>query len=56
MLEAERAGERGQRVAAVGIADLAKITGEQPQLVVAAGLVGEAIQEFGEAIHASASR
>src|SRR5258707_926695 len=55
VFERERAGERGERVAAVGIFDLAKIVCEKPQLVVAAGLVGEAIEQFGEAVHASAS-
>ena len=55
VLERQCAGERRQRVAAIGILDLAKIRGDQPQLVVAAGLIGEAVQQFGEAIHASSS-
>ena len=55
VLERQRAGQRRQRVAAVGIGGLAKIGREQPQLVVAAGLVGEAVEQFGEAVHASAS-
>ncbi len=44
VLERQRAGQRRQRVAAIGIADLAEVSLQQPQLVVAAGLVGEAIQ------------
>ena len=38
-----------------GSARRAEIIGHQPQLVVARGLVGEAVQQFGEAVHASAS-
>ena len=53
--EAQRAGERGQRPAALGIGRRAEIIRHQPQLVVAAGLVGEAVEKFGEAVHASAS-
>jgi hypothetical protein len=48
-------GERRERIAAIGIFDLAKIFREQPQLVIAAGLIGEAIEQFGEAVHASVS-
>ena len=44
MLERQRAGEGGQRIAAVGILDFAEITRDQPQLVVAAGLVGETVE------------
>ena len=56
VLERQRAGQRRQRVAAIGILGLAKIGGDQPQLVVAAGLIGEAIEQFGEAVHASRPR
>ena len=55
VLERQRAGQRRQRIAAIGIVGLAKIGRDQPQLVVAAGLIGEAIEQFGEAVHASAS-
>jgi hypothetical protein len=55
VLERQRAGECGQRVAAIGILDDAKIARDQPELVVAAGLIGETIEQFGEAIHASSS-
>jgi hypothetical protein len=55
MRETQRAGERGQRPAALGVGSRAEVVGHQPQLVVAAALVGEAVQKFGEAIHTSAS-
>ena len=55
MLERQRAGQRRQRVAAIGICRLAKIRREQPQLVVAAGLVGEPVEQFGETVHGAAS-
>ena len=55
MLERQRTGQRRQRIAAIGIFDVAEIGGDQPQLVVAAGLIGETIEQFGEAIHASSS-
>src|SRR6202790_3187311 len=55
VLERQRAGQRRERVATIGIFDLTKITGQQPQLVVAAGLVGEAVEQFGKTVHASAS-
>ena len=55
VFERQRAGQRRQRVAAVGIGRVAKIRRDQPQLVVAAGLIGEAVKQFGEAVHASAS-
>ena len=53
VLERERIGERGQRPAAIRVGRAAEIVGHQPQLVVAAGLVGETIEQFGEAVHAS---
>ena len=53
--KAQRAGQRGERPAALGIGRRAEIIGDQPQLVVARRLVGEAVQKFGEAVHASAS-
>ena len=53
VLERQRIGERGQRPAALRVARAGEIVGHQPQLVVAAGLVGEAVEQFGEAVHAS---
>ena len=55
MFERQCPRQRGERIAAIGVLGLAKIGREQPQLVVAAGLVGEAVEQFGEAVHASAS-
>src|SRR6202012_3717676 len=55
VLERQRAGQRRQCVAAVRVLGGAKIIRYQPQLVVAAGLIGEAIEQLGEAVHASAS-
>src|SRR6516225_6542557 len=51
MWEAECAGERRQRPAALGIACRAKIVDHQPQLIVAARLVSEAVEQLGEAVH-----
>ncbi len=51
MLEGERAGERRQREAALGVGRGPEIFGHQPQLVVAARLVGEAVEQLGEAVH-----
>ena len=51
MWEAECAGERCQRPAALGIACRAKIVDHQPQLIVAARLVSEAVEQLGEAVH-----
>ena len=53
--ETQRAGQRRERPAALGIGRRAEIIGDQPQLVVARRLVGEAVEKFGEAVHASAS-
>ena len=53
VLEGQRTRQRCERIATIGIFDRAKIVGDQPQLVVAAGLVSEAIEQFGEAVHAS---
>src|SRR6202021_3492130 len=52
MFERERTSEGRERIAAVGILHNAKIIPEQAQLVVAAGLISEAIEQFREAIHA----
>ena len=52
VLERQRAGERRERKAALRIGRRAQIVGDQPQLVVAARLVGEAVEQFGEAVHA----
>jgi hypothetical protein len=52
VLERQRAGERRQRIAALGIGRRAEKLGHQPQLGVAAVLIGEAIEQFGEAVHA----
>jgi hypothetical protein len=51
MLKSQRAGECREGEATLRVGRAAKIVGHQPQLVVAAGLVGEAIEQFGEAIH-----
>ena len=51
MLEHEIAGQRRERVAALGIGRVPEIIRHQPQLVVAAGLIGEAVEQFGEAVH-----
>src|SRR3546814_10243588 len=49
------AGERGQRVAAVGVRRRAEVVGEQGELGVARRRVGEAVEQLREALHASAS-
>ena len=51
MAETERAGERREREAAFRIGGGTEIIGDQPQLVVAAGFVDEAVEQFGEAVH-----
>ena len=51
MLEHEIAGQRRERIAALGIGRVPEIIRHQPQLVVAAGLVGEPVEQFGEAVH-----
>ena len=51
MREVERAGECGQRPAALGIAGRAKIIHQQPQLVIAAWLIGKTVEKLGKAIH-----
>ena len=51
MPEAECAGERSKGEAALRIGGGAEIVGDQAQLVVAAGFVDEAVEQFGEAIH-----
>jgi hypothetical protein len=51
LLEHERPGHGGERIATIGIGGVAEIVGEQPQLGVAAGLVAEAVEEGGEAVH-----
>ena len=55
VFERQRAGQRGERVAAIGILGLAEIAGKQPQLAIAAGLTGKPIEQLGEAVHASRS-
>src|SRR5262245_50764519 len=47
----ERSGERRKRPAALWIAGGAKIIDHQPQLVVAAWFVSEAIEQLGKTIH-----
>ena len=44
VLERQCAGQRAQRVAAVGVLGLAEICGQQAQLVVAARLISEAVE------------
>ena len=51
----ERAGQCRQRPAALGIGRRAKIIRHQTELGVARRLVGEAVEQFGEAVHSSAS-
>src|SRR5215471_8055693 len=53
--ERERAGERGQRPAALGIRHGAKIVRHQPDLIVPSVLEGEAVEEGGEAVHGASS-
>ncbi len=52
--ERQRPGDGGQRVAALGIGRGAEIIGEQPQLGIAAGLIGEAVEQGREAVHEAA--
>ena len=47
------AGQGGERIAAVRVRRVAEIIHQQPQLGVAARLVGEAVEEGGEAVHAA---
>ncbi len=54
MAEDEIAGQRGERIAAVGIRRGGEIIRHQPQLGIALGLVGELIEEAGEAFHSPA--
>ena len=56
MLKAQRAGECPEREAALGVRGAAEIIRHQPQLVVATRLIGEAIEQFGEAVHDIAAR
>ena len=51
MLERQRAGQRREREAALRVRRGAQIIGDQPQLVVAAGLIGEAVEQLGELVH-----
>ena len=51
VLERQCAGQRSQRVAAIRIRRLAKICGDQPQFVIAAGFVGKTVEQFGETVH-----
>ena len=55
MLERQRAGQSRQRIAALRIGRGAQIIRDQPQLVVAARLVGEAVEQFGERVHGAAA-
>src|SRR5690242_7256888 len=49
--EAERAGERGERPAALGIGRCAQILRDQSYFGIAPGLVSETVEEFGERVH-----
>jgi hypothetical protein len=51
ILERQRTGERGERIATVGIGCVAEIVRHQPQLVVATGLIRQTVEQFGEALH-----
>src|SRR5438045_2200604 len=51
MPEAERPGERSERKTAFQICGVAEIFGHEPQLVVAPGLIGQPVEQFGEPIH-----
>ena len=51
MLKRKRAGQRRERPAALGVGGATEIIRHQPQLVVAAGLVGQAIEQFCELVH-----
>jgi hypothetical protein len=51
----ERAGDGGQRVAALGIGAMGEIIGEQGNLGVAAGREDQPFQQFGESLHAACS-
>ena len=51
VLERQRAGQRRERKSALGVRRAAQIIRDQPQLVVAAGLIGEAVEQFGELVH-----
>ena len=53
LLEHERAGHGRERIAAVRVGGMPEVVGQQPQLGVAAGLVAEAVEEGGEAVHAA---
>ena len=55
MAKRQCACQRRQRPAAIRVGHLAKIVRDQPQLVVAAGLVGQTIKQMREAIHDAAS-
>jgi hypothetical protein len=44
VLERQRAGQRRERKAALRVWRGAEVIGDQPQLVVAAGLIGEAVE------------
>ena len=53
LLEHQRAGHGGERIAAVRVGRVAEIIRKQPQLGVAARLVAETVEEGGEAVHAA---
>ncbi len=52
MGEAQRRGERRERPAALGVRGRAEIVGHQAELGVAAVLVGQAVEQRGEPVHA----
>jgi hypothetical protein len=53
LLEHEGVGQGREGIAALRIGGVAEIVHEQPQLGVAARLVGEAVEKGGEAVHGS---
>ncbi len=53
--ESQGPGQRRERPAAFGIDGRTKIIRHQPQLVVAAGLVSQPVEEFGKAVHGVAA-
>ena len=55
LAEAEVAGHGGQRPAPLRVGRMGEIILQQTQLGVAARLIGEAVEEMGEVVHAAAS-
>ncbi len=52
VLKGQGAGQGGERIAAFGIGRRTEVIRHQPQLAEARMLEGEAVEEFGEAVHA----